>query len=190
MRIAISGTHSVGKTTLIEEFMRRHPEFVYEAEPYTVLVEDYGEEFSSEPTVDDFYRQLEFNVDRLRHHKDDGMVIYERCPADFLAYILALKDLNTEGVDSAFVEKLLGMVLDAIQHLDLIIFLPLDEAKKPDLPDAEYPRLQRNVDSLLVDIFSGDEFGIVSSGNVVVLEARGSTTQRLEVLEEAIESAS
>ena len=57
MRIAVSGTHCSGKTTLIEEFLRAHPDFVHEPEAYTVMVEDYGEEFSSER---DFFRQLEF----------------------------------------------------------------------------------------------------------------------------------
>jgi len=54
MRIAVSGTHGVGKSTLIEEFLRAHPDFVHEPEPYVVLVEDYGEEFSAEPCPEDF----------------------------------------------------------------------------------------------------------------------------------------
>jgi predicted ATPase len=108
MRIAVSGTHCAGKTTLIDEFLRAHPDFAHEPEPYTVLVEDFGEEFSSEPCVDDFYRQLEFNVDRLRHHSYDERVIYERSPVDFIAYILALKDFNTDDVDPALLGRRLG----------------------------------------------------------------------------------
>src|SRR5262245_5133060 len=87
MRIAVSGTHGVGKSTLIDEFLGRHPEFVHEPEPYTMLVEDFGEEFSAEPCTEDFLRQLEFNIDRLHQHAPGENVIYERCPADFLAYI-------------------------------------------------------------------------------------------------------
>src|SRR6185295_1867458 len=90
MRIAVSGTHGVGKSTLIDEFLRRHPEFVHEPEPYTVLVEDLGEEFAAEPCVEDFRRQLEFNIDRLLQHAPGENVIYERCPLDFFAYIYAL----------------------------------------------------------------------------------------------------
>src|SRR5688572_13336057 len=92
MRIAVSGTHCTGKSTLVEEFLRVHPDFAHEPEPYTVLVEDFGEEFSEKPTVDDFLRQLEFNVDRLRQHPGGEHVIYERCPVDFLAYIDALDE--------------------------------------------------------------------------------------------------
>lgn len=162
--------------------MRTHPEFVFEPEPYSVLVEDYGEEFSSEPTVDDFYRQLEFNVERLRFHKDDGMVIYERCPVDFLAYILALRDLKTEHVDSTFIERIVEMVLDGIQHLDLIIFVPIEE----EYYTQDNSKLRTTVNSRLVEILSGDEFGIVSSGLVTIIGASGSTTERLRILETAI----
>src|SRR6476659_2718499 len=94
MRIAVSGTHCVGKSTLIDEFLRVHPEFVHEPEPYTVLVEDYGEEFSAEPCVQDFRRQLEFNLERLAKHSPKENVIYERCPIDFIAYIETLDPNN------------------------------------------------------------------------------------------------
>src|SRR5262245_55639634 len=108
MRIAVSGTHGVGKSTLIEEFLRVHPEFAHEPEPYAVMVEDYGEEFSAEPCVEDFLRQLEFNLERLGHHAAGGKVIYERCPLDFLAYLSAL-DANVS-------EALMEQVSDAMQQ--------------------------------------------------------------------------
>ena len=151
-----------------------------------MLVEDYGEEFSSEPCADDFYRQLEFNVDRLRRHSDGERVIYERSPVDFLAYILALKDLKREAADSGLVEAALGLVSDAIRNLDLVVFLPLDGADAIEVPDTEDPKLRRAVDSRLVAIFVDDEFGVVSSGSAAVVEARGSTAQRLRILEDAM----
>jgi predicted ATPase len=184
MRIAVSGTHSSGKSTLIEEFLRAHPEYFHEPEPYEVLVEEYGEEFGSELSVDDFYRQLEFNVERLRQHKRGEWVIYERCPVDFLAYILALKDLKMEPVDDTFLEKIIRMVLEGIQHLDLIVFLPLDEEIYSD----ENPKLRKAVDDRLGNIFSGGEFEVVSSSRGPIVEARGSLTQRLQVVEDAIRS--
>lgn len=188
MRIAVSGSHCSGKTTLIDEFLRAHADFSHEPEPYNVLVEDYGEEFSSEPCADDFYRQLEFNVDRLRLHPHGERVIYERCPVDYLAYILALKDLNPDDADDGLVETVLGMVLDAIRNLDLIVFLPLDDADGIEMPDSEGAKLRAAVDSRLVAIFGDDEFGVVSSSGVTVIEARGSTGQRLGMLETAMES--
>lgn len=168
MRIAVSGTHCTGKSTLIDEFLRAHTEFVHEPEPYTVLVDDFGEEFAAEPCVEDFYRQLEFNVDRLRLHARGERVIYERCPIDFLAYIAVL--------DSKAVEPALGLVTESIQQLDRIVYLPLDDN---DDIDVEYPKLRRAVDRRLSTIYREDEFGIVSASGIEVIEAIGTTEQRL-----------
>ena len=173
MRIAVSGTHGVGKSTLIDLFLRRHPELAHEPEPYTVMVEDLGEEFSAEPCVEDFRRQLEFNIDRLRQHAVDENVIYERCPVDFLAYIHAL--------DPQSAEDLLDQVSEGMQQLDLIVYLPHDGTGED-----EFPKLQRAVDRRLSGIFREDEFGVLSTTNLTIVEAEGSTAQRLRTLENAI----
>src|SRR6478672_9426616 len=115
MRIAVSGTHGVGKSTLIDAFLRRHPEFAHEPEPYAVMVEDLGEEFSAEPCVEDFRRQLKFNIERLQNACES--VIFERCPIDFLAYIHSLEPQSAE----ALVES----TTEAMRQLDLIVYLPL-----------------------------------------------------------------
>ena len=171
MRIAVSGTHCTGKSTLIDEFLKAHPEFAHEPEPYTVMVEDLGEEFAAEPCVEDFYRQLEFNIDRLQQHARGERVIYERCPLDFLAYIDAL--------DPKSAEALLDPVSDAMRNLDLIVYLPLTDTAL----DSEYPKLQKAVDRRLSAIFRDDKFNILSSCNAAIIEAIGSTAQRLRIIE-------
>src|SRR5262245_19952226 len=145
MRIAVSGTHCCGKTTLIDEFLSIHPDFVHEPEPYSVLVEDYGEEFSAEPSADEFYRQLEFNAARLNEHKRGENVIYERSPVDFLAYMIALKDLYRDRSDSDLLESAQQLVSDAVRNLDLIVFLPLNQSDR-EIAEDEHPRLRSAVD--------------------------------------------
>ena len=172
MRIAVSGTHGVGKSTLIDDFLRRHPEFAHEPEPYTVMVEDFGDEFSAKPCVEDFMRQLEFNIERL--HTAGESVIFERCPVDFLAYIHAL--------DPQSAEALVEPITEAMKQLDLIVYIPLDATSSEN----EFPKLQRAVDRRLRSIFREDKFGIMSSTNAKVVEATGPTDQRLSTLETAI----
>jgi nicotinamide riboside kinase len=166
MRIAISGTHCVGKSTLIEEFLRVHPEFIHEPEPYTVLVEDYGEEFSAEPCVEDFRRQLEFNLERLAKHAPEENVVYERCPIDFIAYIETLDPNNTPQLREPL-----------SNHLDLIIYLPIEHDE-----DGEYPKLRKAVDRRIALLLEED-LAII---NIPVVEARGSTARRLNIVERAI----
>ena len=171
MRIAVSGTHGTGKSTLIDEFLRAHPDFVHEPEPYTVLVEEFGEEFSAEPQVDDFLRQLGFNIDRLNQHERGERVIYERCPIDFLAYI--------ECVSPTI--SVLNQVREGMQNLDLIVYLPIDNTI-----DAEFPKLRKAVDRRLNAIYNEDDLGIISAANLSVVEATGPIEKRLRTLETAM----
>lgn len=163
MRIAVSGTHGVGKSTLIEEFLRVHPEFVHEPEPYAVLVEDYGEEFSAEPCVEDFLRQLEFNLERLGRHVAGEDVIYERCPVDFVAYLNVLDPSSTQ--------TLWERVSEAMQQLDLIVYLPIED------DNGEYPKLRKAVDRQLSEL--------LTAANVTFIEANGTTGQRMRAIENA-----
>jgi len=163
MRIAVSGTHGVGKSTLITEFLRLHPEFAHEPEPYQTLVEDYGEEFAAEPCVEDFLRQLEFNLERLGQHAAEENVIYERCPLDFVAYLRAL--------NANISETLFERISDAMQQLEMIVYLPLNDASSDD----EFPKLRSAVDRNLSEL--------LDATNVVVVEATGSTTQQVRTIE-------
>lgn len=174
MRIAISGTHGVGKSTLIDEFLHAHPEYIHEPEPYVTLVEDFGEEFAAEPCVEDFLRQLEFNIDRLTQHAHTENVIYERCPLDFLAYIDALEPNQ--------IDPMVNSVSAALKHLDLIVFLPIEEAVNPD-PD--YPRLRKAVNQRLNALLLDDELGIITTP---VIEATGATARRLRVIQEKMKN--
>jgi len=186
MRIAISGTHGVGKSTLIDEFLSAHPDFSHEPEPYAVMVEDYGEEFSAEPTVEDYYRQLEFNVARLQTHRQGERVIYERSPFDFLAYLIALGMLRPLQDCSVLVDSARGIVSDALRHLDVVVFLPLDDSNI-EVSDEENPQLRNEVNSQLATIFADHELER-AKGSPLLIEARGSTTRRLKMIEAVIRS--
>ncbi len=188
MRIAVSGTHSAGKSTLIDAFLRAHPDYDHEPEPYAMLVEDYGEEFSAQPTVDDFYRQLQFNLERLKLYRKGDRVICERCPLDFLAYILALKELGIEHVDSCFVDDVRMMVAGSLRSLDVIAFLRMDDSISIEPPEEEDTALRNIVDARLVHIFDSDEFDLDSFRDLTIVEAIGSTAQRLVAIERAMKS--
>jgi hypothetical protein len=177
MRIAISGSHCVGKSTLIEEFLGAHPHYIHEPEPYTVLVEEFGEEFSSSPLVDDFYRQLEFNTARLRTHTPGEKVIYERSPVDYLAYMLALEDLGRETASSTFLESVRQAVLDGMAYLDLVVYVPVE--RRIEVPDEADLKLRGAVDVRLDDLFCSGDFDFVR-----IVEVRGTIAQRLASIEQ------
>lgn len=188
MKIAVSGTHCCGKSTLIAEFLAKHPDFAHEPEPYVTLQEDHGEIFPADPSVDDYFRQLEFNVERLRGYKAGDRVICERSPVDFLAYVLALYELQRERQAAWFVQRSLDITSTAVELLDLIVFLPLED--DDHLTDSEDPELRGAVNSRLMGILCDGEFNLFQNNRPCILEARGSTAERLLTIEAAIERRS
>jgi hypothetical protein len=185
MRVAISGTHCCGKSTLVDAFLLDHGDYAHEPEAYEALQDVLGEAFAADPSADDFYRQLEYHAGRLRQYRGGDRVIFERCPADYLAYLLALGDLGRDTADAGLAEQAVGVVRDAVSRLDLVVFLPLDGGVG-GAPDSEDPELRRAVDARLDDILLVDDFEIFQADQPAVVEAVGTTAQRLRTLEAAL----
>jgi len=185
MRIAVSGTHCCGKSTLIDKFLLAHPDYAHEPEPYYVLQEDHGEVFAAEPSADDFYRQLEFNASRLRCYQVGEKVIYERSPADFLAYLLVLNGLGWDRSASQLIERSLELVREACQFLDLIVFLPINQRDGHGMSDYEDPDLRREVNDQLKGLLIGDDFNLFALNQPVILEVEGTAEKRLRMVEAA-----
>lgn len=185
MRVAISGTHCSGKSTLVDAFLLSHGDYVHEPEAYEALQGVYGEAFAAEPSADDFYRQLEYNVARLHRYRVGDRVIFERSPVDYLAYLLALRDLDRDTADAQLAERSIGVVRGAVALLDLIVFLPAS-GWGGGVPDSEDPELRRIVDDRLDGILIDDDFDMFTASCPSVLEAIGTTAQRLQMLETAL----
>src|SRR5688572_26968801 len=121
MRIAVSGTHRNGKTTLVEAFVHANADFELEAEPYEQLLEA-GEEFLDHFDPEAFIRQLEHLVGRRSRSPADRKVVFDRSPLDFLAYLAATDRSNGwRSIPSDVLE----LAASGLQHLDLVAWLPL-----------------------------------------------------------------
>ena len=183
MRVAISGTHCCGKSTLIDAFLSSHDTYSHEPEPYEVLQDLYGEDFGAEPGADEFFRQLEYQVERLQQYTTGDQVIFERSPADFLAYLLALDDLGRDTADAERAKQSISVVRGAMALLDLVVYLP---ATNEGVPESEDPELRRAVDARLEGILLDDDFDLFTGDRPSVLEIVGTTEQRLRSLEAAL----
>lgn len=186
MRIAVSGTHGSGKTTLIEDFIARHGDYVHEPEPYEWLEDVYGEASGDEPTTDDFWRQLELSVDRLRQYGRGAKMVAERSPVDFLAYMLALTDLGRAARDTQLVASAAELVASGLEHLDLLVVLPLNGRDGLAVPDAEDAELREAMNDRLLDLISTDEHAFFTGGSPQLIEIHGTRAQRLRSLEAAV----
>ena len=168
MRIAISGTHFSGKSTLVEALSEALPQYTTVEEPYYLLQEE-GYEFAELPSIEDFELQLERSIENL--DEGDPNVIFDRCPADILGYLLS--HIDAEAFD---LEKWLPRVRTAVRKLDLVVFLPIEEPDRIVLPLSQDAAYRRRVDEKLKEILLDNSFDL----EVDVLEVTGSPQMRVE----------
>lgn len=174
MRIAVTGTHRVGKSTLIESLEERLPDYRVVDEPYLLLEED-GYEFASPPCLEDFIEQLRRSMDLLKDEEGARNVLFDRCPLDFLGYLLTHED--SASFDQ---EEWLARIRSTTQTLDLVVFVPIEERARIQLPAHEDPELRAAVDEKLAWMLLDDPFEL----GVEVLPVQGPRAARVtQVLE-------
>jgi len=116
MRIAVSDTHFMGKSTLINDFIKTHPEYKYESEPYYQL-EEQGFEFSLEPTLECFLKQLDYSIEQLSQTANEHDIIYDRCPVDFIAYAMYIADQEFTDINESYIAERFPLVKEALNTL-------------------------------------------------------------------------
>jgi predicted ATPase len=168
MRIAISGTHFSGKSTLVEALYEALPHYITVEEPYLALQEE-GYEFAELPTIEDFELQLERSIENLDESSPD--IIFDRCPADILGYLLLHAD--AEAFD---LQEWLPRVQTAIRKLDLVAFLPIEEPDRIVLPFSQDAAYRQSVDEKLKEVILQNLFDFETD----VLEVTGSPQRRVE----------
>lgn len=177
MRIAVTGTHRVGKSTLIEALGDRLAGYQVVDEPYHLLEEE-GYEFASPPSLEDFLEQLRRSMELLEDEEGARDVVFDRCPIDFLGYLL-----THEESDSFDPEEWLAQVRSTLQTLDLVVFVPIEERDRIPLSAHEDPEMRATVDEKLAWMLLDDPWEL----GVEVLTVHGSTSARVAQVLERLE---
>ena len=141
MRIAITGAHRVGKTTLAENLQEYLTDYELRTEPYHEL-EESGYLFPEIPGVDDFIEQLEYSIKQIA--PSSANVIFDRCPVDFLAYIQAISE-------SGNIQSIYRKVESMMSEIDLLVFVPIEEPDLISCQESDLPDLRYKVNEILTD---------------------------------------
>lgn len=171
MRVAVSGSHGTGKSTLIAAFLERCPSYVHEPEAFETLGDEV-ELAGDEPTADGLRLLLDHAASAVGAYGPAASVIFERSPVDYVAYAAASRSWPP-GAVAGFLEAALPVVRRSLGGLDLIAFLPVS-ARGPAARPGESPRFRRRVDRALGRALLDDEhdlFGGSGAPRVVALPA-------------------
>jgi len=168
VRIAVSGAHGTGKSTLIADLARNLPGYAVAEESYHALLAE-GHVFPALPSRDDYELMLERSCLTLMAN-DAPNLLLDRCPADYLGYLVASPGPLTEVLDRWF-----ERVAHAMATLDLVIFVPIEHPERIDPAAFERPRLRRRADDALREIVVEDTWGFIPDA----IEVSGTTDERV-----------
>ena len=194
MRIAISGTHSQGKSTFVRDWIKRHHHYIREEEPFRALHEEgYDIRFRQESTRLHNGIQMYYNISRLMsYQREDDCVIFDRCPVDYIAYSQYTANHGTTDINNEFVKSLAAKVKDSLRNLDLLVFLPITNEwpvamENDGIRPLDHP-YRDEVDVIFKQIYREQRFLVMPINNPpAFLELWGDREDRLNSLEQAIQ---
>ena len=165
MRIAISGSHGTGKSTLLRELTTQLAGYESVDESWHSLDAD-GHVFADPPSGDDFIALLDHAASLCSQH-DSRDILFDRSPVDYLAYLAAVSP------DLLHAEHIVATA-DALATMDLVVLVPVERPDRVDAGDA--PKLRRRVDQVLHEMLVERAWPF----SVRVLEVSGSVDERMQ----------
>ncbi|HEV2613749.1 MAG TPA: ATP-binding protein [Gammaproteobacteria bacterium] len=192
MRIAISGTHSVGKSTFVQDFLAAHPDYQFEEEPYRAIRHQHEIVFAEDQTQNHVMLQLNHCIESIKKYHPGDKVICDRCPIDYIPYSSYSIDHGRQDIDKKFVDSLYPLVKEVIGHLDLIVFVPISD-EHPILLEVDGHRPPHDfyrdwVDEAFKELYRENLKTVISGKAPKVVEIVGDRQSRIKQLNEIIKS--
>ena len=182
MRIAVSGTHFMGKSTLIEDFIKKNPTYKTEMEPYYQLQDEKMMELSLEPSLDSLLEQLDCSIEQLNRNAERN-IIFDRCPIDFISYAMCITDQDSIDINDSEVSEYFPEIKSALNSLDLIVFLPITKEHLIEYTE-ENPAYRKAADKCFKKIYRDDICDIFPRyGHPKIIEIWGDRITRINKLE-------
>jgi hypothetical protein len=166
MRIAVSGSHGTGKSTLIAAFLDRRPQYRHEPEAFETLGDDVDLTESGEPSPDGLAALLRYTVSSLQGRARELCVVFERSPVDYLAYASASRSGEWKRERRAFLSAQVPVVRAALEHLDLIAYLPVAAGGPVQGRPGEDAGFRSRVDERLRRALIDDEHNLFADRDV------------------------
>jgi hypothetical protein len=194
VRIAVSGSHSLGKSTVVNQWVETHPHYIREEEPYRALSlhGPYEIKFRELSTRLHNGIQIYYNISRIhRYSKPTDQVIFDRCPVDYIAYSQYTANQASTDIDTAFVESMVPAAKECLDHLDILAFVPKSQqwpvAMEEDGIRPVDHSYRDEVDTIFKQIYRDGRFDLISQHDgPKLIELIGSPKQRIKQLEQSI----
>ena len=126
MKIALIGAHCVGKSTLVEQFLKEWPMYKRPEKTYRDIIKQQNLNLNMQGDKESQRAILNALVDevQLASTSDNKHIIFDRCTVDNIAYTLWHYAKGTEGFTPEFVMTCKDIAALSLKHIDLIFYVP------------------------------------------------------------------
>ena len=195
MRIAISGSHSLGKSTVVNDWVALNGDYMREEEPYRVLSlrGPYEILFRDASTRLHNGIQLYYSISRLNRYSTAAEhVIFDRAPVDYIAYSQYTANQHLTDIDDDFVLSMVSAVRESLDRLDILAFVPQSDDWPVAMEDDGIRPVDHfyrdEVDAIFKQIYRDGRFDILPKKSPpLLIELVGSPEHRLLQLAQAVE---
>tara|TARA_R110000744_G_scaffold10369_4_gene32311 strand:- start:19389 stop:20132 length:744 start_codon:yes stop_codon:yes gene_type:complete len=127
-RIAIIGTANIGKSTLVDEFIKTYKTYKTPNETYRDIIEKNDLDHSSNGNQDSQKMIIDFLNEQISKNEESN-IIFDRCVIDALIYTMYIADKNN-NIDADFVTTCINLCRESTKNLDLVFYIKRDESIK------------------------------------------------------------
>ena len=195
MRIAISGSHSLGKSTVVNDWVALNGDYIRKEEPYRVLSlrGPYEILFRDASTRLHNGIQMYYSISRLnRYFTPTEQVIFDRSPVDYIAYSQYTANQRLTDIDDDFVLSMVSAARESLERLDILAFVPQSDDWPVAMEDDGIRPVDHSyrdeVDAIFKQIYRDGRFDIFpKKSSPLLIELVGSPEHRLLQLAQAVE---
>lgn len=176
IRIAIVGSHSVGKTTLAERLLSRNPSTIELITGIPRQIIARGFPMGKKSTVDAYvnYVRDQLKAERIAKNSEKRLVISDRTSLDANAYAHVNLTIDAPAVPDYFIDMLHEIWLREAEFYDLLVYIPVEFPMHVDgirdIDEKYRNDVSEKIEQILVE--SGHSF----------ITLRGSVKERVENL--------
>jgi len=150
MKIAISGTHCMGKTTYIQDFLKKWENYKTPEKSYRDYISEKNLPHSKESNEESQKIILDALVDQSQEYTKDENIIFDRCVLDNLAYSSWLF-LNGK-VSEKFLDESRIIIRESLKLFDIIFYFPITKYSPVKIEDDKFrdtdPVFREEVDNI------------------------------------------
>jgi predicted ATPase len=189
MKIAVIGTQNTGKTTYVNDFLKKWTMYTSPENSYREIIKEKKLPHSQNSNEETQKIILDFLIDQVTASSKEDNVILDRCVLDCLAYStwLCLND----KVSEKFLDQQRIIVRETLKLYDVIFFVPLTKAAPIEIENDGFrnidPIFREEIDNIFKvfqeSYHKGDGRVFPKEDTPAVIEIFGSPEERIKLTE-------